>query len=374
MIRTVFIKSYLILILLSIGCQFKAIGQQEKVEMEAVNWIVRMPEIPYEKYIPEGTDIILISELHNVGSTYPVLESVVQKFMLKGFRNIIQEMPFSYSIICNEYLETGDTVYLNMISSSEEAKVFYTNIRALFLTLNIEERPRFWGIDFELGESKITYVKAAAFILQRKYYFPSSIQRILSEINNSENISQIKSLRNELRNTIEKGVFINQLNQNGVDLLTEFASRNDAYTKHRDTQLFQNLSRIDSIIKAKEPNAKYIGSFGQSHVNTALKYSLSSILLSDTAWSNRTSIIGTHYFNCISNYGLRKETRVNDIGVLPKSISKSLEKQILNTQDKSLIVVKPNRDISVKRKLQYALVLVLISYPGERKNLQKIME
>nr|WP_294994501.1 hypothetical protein [uncultured Sediminibacterium sp.] len=374
MIRTVFIKSYLVSILLSIGCPFKAIGQQEKVEMEAVNWTTRMPEIPYEKYLPEGKDIILISELHNVSSTYPVLESVLQKFILKGFRNIIQEMPFSYSIICNEYLETGDTAYLNMISSSEEAKKFYTNIRALFLKLNKKESPRFWGIDFELGESRMNYVKAAAAILRRKYHYPPYIQRILGEINNSENILQIKSLRNELSNTIEQGVFQNQFNQNGIDLLTVFASRNDTYTKHRDIQLFQNLFRIDSIIKAKEPDAKYIGSFGLSHVNTALKYSLSSILLSDTAWSNRTSIIGTHYFNCISNYGLRKETIVNDIGVLPKSISKSLEKQIVNTQDKSLIVVKPERDISVKRKLHYALVLVLISYPGERKNLQRIME
>lgn len=351
------------------------IGQLSNTDNAIISNFKQISAIPFNDYVNDQRDIILISELHNVSCTYEILEHVIQQNLQRGFGHIIQEMPFSYSIVCNAFVETGDTTLLNLISSSEEAKYFFRRIRQLSMQTAANTKPHFWGIDFELGASRIKYLKAAMSILLTKYSFDKKVQQILGEIKNKESVEEIQVLNNELKLHLDLVVGDNKESYDeGLALLQMIANRNTEYVKHRDSQLYQNFLEIDRLVRMKENRPKYIGSFGLAHINTALKNSFSRILLNDHNWTARTSIIGTQYYRCESNYGLKKTTTISEIGVLPNSISKLVQNEIENIQSPSVFVLKPTPNSKIKRVLDYSLVLVLVNYPGESINTQRIYE
>jgi hypothetical protein len=347
-------------------------GQSVNKQLEIIGRPQTISNISYVQYLNKNSEMILISELHNISCTYPILESVIKENLVNGYRYIIQEMPLSYSIVCNQYLENGDTSLLNIISASEEAKEFYKHIRSFSLQNSATIKPKFWGIDFELGQTRIKYIRAAISILLTKFSYNTEIQQILKKILAKDNIEEIKILRSELGHLLNQNSNPNTTSDEGLNLLRLFVNRNDEYFKHRDTQLYQNFKEIDSLLRKRDFSPKYIGSFGVAHVNTSLKNSFSGILSNDPYWENKINVIGTHYYQCISNYGLKKETVVNDIGVLPKSISKSVPRQIVNQQSPHLLLAQPSSSTLLKPKLNYSLILIMFNYPGETKNVQRI--
>jgi hypothetical protein len=363
-----FAKVLFLILFVSLIVQIHVKGQSANQHIEMIAETQRISDVSFTPFLNERSEMILVSELHNISSTYQILEGIASQTLTKGFGYIIQEMPLSYSILCNEYIENGDTSLLNLISSSNEAKNFYQKIRELSLQNTVIVKPKFFGIDFELSEGRIKYMKVAVKILLSKYTYDSNIQKVLKEISLNKNLKEIKALRNELRLLLNQNSNAQITSDEGYDLLRLFANRNDEYFKHRDAQLFQNFSEIDSMIRKTNPQPKYLGSLGLAHVKTSLKNSFTSILLKDPYWTNRIDIIGTHYYQCISNYGLEKETLVNDLGVLPTSISKFVQSRIGASKTKTLLVAKPIFSKPVKREFSYALFLILIHYPGETKN------
>jgi hypothetical protein len=370
--RNDFIKSFYIILLSLCIVQLHGKGQSVNKQLEIIGRPQTISNISYVQYLNKNSEMILISELHNISCTYPILESVIKENLVNGYRYIIQEMPLSYSIVCNQYLENGDTSLLNIISASEEAKEFYKHIRSFSLQNSATIKPKFWGIDFELGQTRIKYIRAAISILLTKFSYNTEIQQILKKILAKDNIEEIKILRSELGHLLNQNSNPNTTSDEGLNLLRLFVNRNDEYFKHRDTQLYQNFKEIDSLLRKRDFSPKYIGSFGVAHVNTSLKNSFSGILSNDPYWENKINVIGTHYYQCISNYGLKKETVVNDIGVLPKSISKSVPRQIVNQQSPHLLLAQPSSSTLLKPKLNYSLILIMFNYPGETKNVQRI--
>ena len=64
-------------------------------------------QIPWERIESPDSRFIVAGEAHHISCIYPFQLSHLKYLVSQGFRNLIWEVPFSYSLIAQQYITSG---------------------------------------------------------------------------------------------------------------------------------------------------------------------------------------------------------------------------------------------------------------------------
>jgi hypothetical protein len=316
-------------------------------------------EIPLQDYIGKGNDITLVSELHAISVNFPVAIHMLRVLNQDGVTELLLEYPLSFSIICNEYLRTGDSSLLEQISLSCEGKKFWKDLYTYNATTDGRKRIRCWGIDFETIGTRRNYFLSASRILNDTYRFPPDIQYTIRQGFDVSDPDAGLTYKNNLLTLVHTHLATDTTS--GIRLLYLLASRNTSYRANRDKEMFANFLQLDSFLSIPGRKPKYYGQFGMAHINLSNKHSLAR-LLSDYNYGSpgkKISVIGTGYINCVSNYRLLKKTLHKNEG-LARVDKMLLTRLQAGNRQKILVMDTPSGG-----KRDYTTSLVFVNFQGE---------
>jgi hypothetical protein len=346
-----------LLLIFLFNCQEIAAREQPQVVTDS---FYQVSAIPLFRNIDKDSDITLLSELHYVSVNFPVKTRMLQLLNRQGVTELLIESPLSFSIICNEYLRTGDSSLLEQISLSCEEKKFWEGLYTSNTTTEERKRISCWGIDFEIqGGNRRNYFLKASRILNDTYRFPSDIQHTIREGFDASDPDAALAYKNtllaqtETRLATDTGI--------GIRLLYLLTSRNTVYRANRDKEMFTSFLQLDSFLSSGGRKPKYYGQFGMAHINLSNKNSLARLLI---GYSNRSSVkkisvIGTSYINCIGNYRLQKKTLLKNEGLV--SIDKMLLSRLQTDNREKILPINTAQG----SERDYAGSIVFVNFQGE---------
>jgi hypothetical protein len=320
--------------------------------------------VPYPEILDTSKTFVLLSEIHYVSVNTAIQYHLISSMAPLGYRNILLEQPLSYSIIGNQYLLTGDTSYLALLARSCENLEFWKKIYAFNHHQPVSKQIRFWGMDFEIEDGRGRYFGPALDILisQKKVPLPiaASVEKLKKSPGATANLYTCRKMLQDWLHTDSAHLVMGP----SYNLLKMLVERNTTFSKNRDKELYLNAKTIHESLAATDPGGRYLAELGIAHVNIANKESFVSLIAhkEDSPWKEALFIIGTHYINCVSNYRLLKETKVN-LGLLDKKLQKIYASRDTALQSPYLKLVVP--DAAGSCNLPGDMILLFFNYPGE---------
>ena len=290
-------------------------------------------QIPWERYTPIDKRFILAGEAHHVSSIFPFQLSHLQFLLTKGFRNLVWEMPYSYSMIGQQYISTGSDSLLQFIAWSKEDSVYWQSVYQLNKTLAEGDKIHLWGIDIELAENVSggayrtrLFKKAFSLLREGRGAPPPSLQQefvVLDTATNAAIAIEVKHRLQKLKDSPEVAAFFG-------DRLPDFTilvNRLDNFKPFRNANMLDAFKEICSFYHL-DSTAKFLGRFGWGHTDKSYKKSMSWLLENDPSSpvKNSTHVIGVQFLNCTS-WSSAKKIALENYGI----VDDRLQKQTLAT-------------------------------------------
>ena len=243
---------------------------------------------------------------------YEPLRFVWTKFLSSNFglTNFFMEFGHSSDILCNQFLETGDTNYLPKARFTKN-KIFWNNLYHYNSTLLADKRVKSFGIDFERTHS---YAKALKFILPNKKSsdkINTAIELIAKSNDTITDCGYVQSLNSRIKDILSKNKedFKNYFNAKYSDftkIIENNGSCSDAF-KNRNKNMAANFLSYDNTFNDKI----YYGQLGMAHTVLINKNTAYYINTSQN-FKDKVCVINTYCYNCttteedVSNWQLHK--------------------------------------------------------------------
>jgi hypothetical protein len=228
-------------------------------------------EIPWERYTPGEKRFIIAGEAHHVSSIFPFQLSHLRYLVTKGFRNLVWEMPYSYGLIGQEYISTGNDSLLKYIAWSKEDLVYWKGVYELNQSLPEDDKLCLWGIDHELGDNtggsyRAKYFKKALELLaEGRNNVPNLLQEELLLLNTSTTVKEItdsKQRLQKMQHNPEVAAFYGER----LPHFQILVNRLDHYKTFRNDEMLEAFNEICSKFHL-DSSAKFLGRFGWGHID-----------------------------------------------------------------------------------------------------------
>jgi hypothetical protein len=278
-------------------------------------------EIPWEQYSVAGKRFIIAGEAHQVSCNFSFQLSHLQYLVTKGFRNLVWEMPYSYTIIGQQYISTGADSLLRFIAWSEEGLSYWKSLYELNQRLPEGDKLHLWGIDLEIGDNidggafrTKLFKKALEMLREGKGHIPPSLQQEFLCLDTATTVKEVIDIKHRLQKIDhhpEVAAFFG-------DRLYDFqilVNRLDKYKVLRNDEMLEAFKEICSLFQL-DSSAKFLGRFGWGHTSKSFKKSMAWLLENDPSSpvKNSTYVIGVQYLDCttwksdkqivLENYGI----------------------------------------------------------------------
>jgi len=238
----------------------------------------------------EGKEIFLTGEVHGIASN-SVLELDFFKYFKEktDFKYYLCESSYSSSYFINQYLETGNKMYLDEVYSrtsgnyqeSQENYDFWLAVYEYNNALNEDQKINVVGVDIE--HDYITSFRFLTTILPDKE-IPDEIKASIDLVLETKELLE-SSFRNDYKAPknskiiledfdVNRKVYIDYLGEEFIYfelVLQNVLNGKEAY-KHngdmttwnnvRDAMIYENFVKLDNFL----PNGKYFGQWGLAHV------------------------------------------------------------------------------------------------------------
>ncbi|RAJ06502.1 hypothetical protein LX64_01629 [Chitinophaga skermanii] len=278
----------------------------------------------------DSTKVVLLSEVHNVGVNKALQYDIIEQLSKKGFRHVLLEMPFSYSIIANGYMKTGDKFLLEQLATTCEQKAFWQKAYALQQTLPPNQQIHFWGLDFEVDKNRIPYWTSALQVLSRFYRYPQELRNIFMNLPPSASKNEVMTAGFEIQTYLQKNF---RDTSEGMQLLRILLNRTPKAPKNRDAEMYKAFQEIDVFINQRYETPKYFGAFEVAHVNPANKSAFAMNIQGEASqWRNAVMLIGTQYVHCKASAPGEKVADIENVGMLKGKPAEALDAIAKQTQ------------------------------------------
>lgn len=317
--------------------------------------------------LKEGS-FYMISQIHNSKIDIPLEKELLFSLHSKGVYYDISEYPHSAFFLINEYLKSGDTSILKLVSP----KAPFTFIKDVYLFNQrqvTEKQIKFFGIDYELYnlDRGKPYKNSLLFIYKhRKAAIVNTVfENLFIQLSNidEKDIKGLTSLHNLLQTTLYK-------NEDKIEEI--FSTYSDdillilsAPTKYksipkRDKWLFQRFKTVYEIVLRSNNNPKFIASFGAAHVNASNKNNITYKLrtFNESPVKEKVVIIGTQYFN--GGGGISEAQNYTSAGIFDFTATKTTLKSISSIfEDKkeTVALLKQDKLTCLDNKVENIAVL-----------------
>jgi hypothetical protein len=263
--------------------------------------------IPWENYTPAGKRFILAGEAHHVSSIFPFQLSHLTYLVSQGFRHLVWEVPYSYSLQAQSYLDNGDDSALSVISWSVEDRVYWSAIRALNQSLPAGDRLHLWGIDHELDDNAggmrraSDYKKALRLLVRGRGPVPAPLRDGYASLDTATMPGTLKAIKNGFRQSLSDPSVAAFFGDRFIDF-TILVNRIDHYKVRRNDEMLAAFAEICALYHL-DSHAKFLGRFGWGHTDRSLRQSLSWMLENDPSSPVRNSVyvVGVQYIHCYSS-------------------------------------------------------------------------
>src|SRR5215203_142736 len=301
-------------------------------------------QIPWQHYTPFDKRFIVAGEAHHVSSIFPFQLSHLEFLVTKGFRNLVWEMPYSYSLIGQQYILTGNDSLLQFIAWSQEDSVYWKSVYQLNKTLPEGDKLHLWGIDIELAENvsggayRTRLFKKAFFLLREgRGIPPPSLQQefvVLDTSTSAATAIEVKHRLQKLKDNPEVAIFFGERLPDFIILV----NRLDYFKALRNGNMLDAFREICSFYHL-DSTAKFLGRFGWGHTDKSYKKSMSFLLENDpySPVKNSTYVIGVQFLNCTS-WSADKKIVLENYGIVDDRSQKQTLATI-NQQDSSPIKI-----------------------------------
>ena len=302
--------------------------------------------INWGNYIDTSHKFIFSSESHAVSCDYDLSFSIIRYLLKTNSVNLIIEYPFSFGIITNEYLKTGEDSLLKYICYSEEQKNFWHKFFALSKTLPQGNRIKVWGIDFEFGNSghgrSDAFPVALKILMQKTGNIPPLlISKSLELFNNNRNdLARMRAIKNTLYDSLERKDIINYWGKH-YKTYKQLISRYDHLKSRRNGNMFQNFISLynDSLFISHQ--SRFFAQFGYVHVLTTFKHSLAYLLNHANNSPVKSSVFTLYnqYINCYSNLPMDHHLLIQNGGPIEKKRNKDILLKIANEDSSGIKII-----------------------------------
>lgn len=266
----------------------------------------------------------MISQIHNSKIDIPLEKEFLFALHSKGVYYDISEYPHSAFFLINEYLKSGDTSILKLVSP----KAPFTFIKDVYLfnQKQIKEKQiKFFGIDYELynTERGSCYKNSLMFIYNhRKTAITNTIfENLFYQLDNidEKDIKALTSLHKLLQTAFCKNEDqIKDIFSNFSDDIFLILSAPTTYKSipKRDKWLFQRFKTVYNIVLRSNNNPKFIASFGAAHAKASNSKNITHKLqtFNESPVKEKVVIIGTQYFN--GGGGIKEAKNYTSAGII----------------------------------------------------------
>ncbi len=334
----------------------------------------RFDSINWSYHIDTSYKFIFSSECHAVSCNYDLSFSIINYQLNFGPVNLIIEYPFSFGIIYNKYLETGDSSILNTLCYSKEEIEFWNRIYSLQKSLPSDRKVKVWGVDFELGNTvnarSRSFPRALKILIENKKGNPPlllsrSIDSMIIDINN---LDKIQSIKNILKDSLEKEDIIAYWGSD-YNLYKTLISRDDHFKRNRNDKMYENFLSLynDSLIN--NTHARFFAQFGYGHSSSDYKKSFASLLLNSNTSPvrNRVFILYNQYINCYSTLPANSNFLNQNSGPVADKRNKSLLMKLANSDSSRIKIVNEkviNDKFPSMKKEKMNLLILLSNFGG----------
>jgi len=275
------------------------------------------------EHLKDG-DFYMISQIHRSKIDIPLEKELLFALHSKGVYYDICEYPHSAFFLINEYLGSGDTSILKLVSPDAP----FTFIKDVYLfnqKQTAAKQIKFWGIDYEL------------YNVDRGRHYKNALMYIYDHRKTALANGPFEDLFNQLDSTDEKNMkALTKLHRSlqiafykNEDKIKEiFANYSDdillilsAPTEYksipkRDKWLFKRFKTVYEIVSRTNDHPKFIASFGAAHVKASNNYNITHKLqtFNESPVKGKLVIIGTQYFN--GGAGIKEVKNYTSSGII----------------------------------------------------------
>jgi len=250
--------------------------------------------------------IYLTGEFHGVSSN-PMTEYYSLKYFVqyKGVTNILLEAGYTDSYLINNYLNTGDTLYLDLYTSDyplkyQEIKTSLRTTKKLFDSLSNEKKFSFISIDIIENESP-TYGYKLMDLLVKNKIFNDSLKSAIIKLNIDSFPNKIDKYESQFLAFKPDQDFDSSI----LEIIRSYKywiQNNHLLFKNRQTYLYKRI-----IEKTKNINTgNFYGQFGYGHIDLKQKC-MAYFLDHDPIYQNKVFSIYPYYYNCNSSFFKQKK-------------------------------------------------------------------
>lgn len=232
-------------------------------------------------------NIILLGEEHGVALN-EFIELDLFKYLIteRGIINYIGEFPYSYGLVLNEYIKSGNERLLEELFVSKEKSFFHTienyykwqNLYRFFKENKINNDFRIIGIDLE-QDKEFTYRQVEKILMNYSNDKSSELLRLLEsykeaynklDLGKSIDLSPLNNIREEINivvqnstmDNIDRFSLVHMLKNLNNYVVWKKDSGANAKNEFRDEVMYDNFEAL----RVKDSNTKYFGKFGSNHV------------------------------------------------------------------------------------------------------------
>ena len=280
-------------------------------------------EIPWEELSISGKRFIVTGEAHNVSCNYPFQLSELKYLVSKGFRHLVWEVPFSYGLIAQEYINTGNDSLFQFIGGYKELEDYWKGVYQLNKEMAAGDKLHLWGIDHEIGENSGSlnrarlFIKALHLLVEDKGELPVLLQKEFQHLKFPIQSSALREIKHRL-NQMQELPEIKDFLGSGLTNFQILVNRLDYYKVKRNDEMLEAFNEICTLFKL-DSSAKFLGRFGWGHIDKSYRHSMSYLLENDLASpvKNSTYVVGVQYIDCAAfssraSIVLENEGVVND--------------------------------------------------------------
>jgi hypothetical protein len=312
-------------------------------QMPAYKAVPLPEEIPWEQYTPSDKRFIMAGEAHHVSCIFPFQLSHLKFLVTKGFRYLIWEVPYSYSLIAQHYISTGNDTLLRYLARSREDLAYWKAVYEINRNLLQGNKLHLWGIDHELGDNvggtgrAKDFKKALILLTESKGELPPSLQQAYLSLKSDTTIAGLTGIKHRLQAMQHDPEVVAFYGECLMDFRA-LVNRLDHYKVSRNDEMLEAFKEICSMYQL-DSSAKFLGRFGWGHTDKSYKKSMAWLMENDPSSPvrNSTYVIGVQYLNCTSAVRVGGLVIDNDGIVTSRSEKEALA--TLNQQDPSPIKI-----------------------------------
>jgi hypothetical protein len=247
--------------------------------------------------------LFLTGECHGVSSN-PIIESTFLQYLSTNYNveTILLESGYTDSYLINKYLQTDDSVFLNLYVSDypqkyAECKTSLISIKSYYDRLPADKK--FKMISFDIVENdRVPYSKKLFKILLSNEIINNNLKKEMEQIVATDSFpNNMHIIKNILSNYAAK-VDYNSCFETIVNSYIYWLANKQSLFKNREVYLYKNILKIRNQFAGN-----IYGHFGYGHIdlneNTG---SMASYLKNEPSFKNKIISIHPYYYNCQSSF------------------------------------------------------------------------